>query len=404
MSEPNHPSDADCNRREFLGNSARNAVAVGVIGLGMTTQGGGEVRVGVIGLGQQGRDLASRVCRIPGVSITAVCDVDVRAIAKTMEELRSHQSTAPVVVAAHEALLERNDVDAVIVATPDHWHADMVVSACRAGKDVYVEQPASHTIEELDAMQSAIDEHRRIVQTALPQRSGAHYRSAVEQIQSGTIGAVHLVKAWSTHKRSSIGRYAPSSVPMGVDYDRWLGAATNRPFQANRFHRHWPHFWDYGSGELGLWGVQLLDVARWGLELELPQQVTAIGGQRHFQDDRETPDTMTVHYQYPNVDVIWEHRQWTHHGIENRATATAFYGDRGTLVIDRSGWKIYDHDQQLFADASEIKTAHLQNWIDCCRTRIEPSASLKRVCSSVAMCHLGNLAFREGRAMIPGEK
>jgi len=355
------------------------------------------IQVGVVGLGQQGRELALELVKIPGVRISALCDVDVQALAGAQHEIEDATGTRPALITEHEKLMSREDVDAVIVATPDHWHARMSIEALQAGKDLYLEQPVAHSILEGQAILKVAAQTKRIVQTGLPQRSGAHFQSAVDLIHSGEIGRVHLAKAWAVHRRRSIGKAAVAPVPMGVDYDRWLGPAASRHFQPNRFHQNWPWFWDYGSGELGLWGVQLLDVVRWGLNLDVPVRVAAGGGRRGFHDDRETPDTLTVQFEFPEVDVVWEHRQWSSRGIEGRTAAVAFYGEQGTLIVDRSGWKVYDGREGLYANASEIRQAHMQNWIDSIRTRQAPSASLETGTRSMLMCHLGNISYRLGR-------
>lgn len=394
-------SQSALNRRVFLGSSARNAagMAAGVLGLGMSSRASGieAVRVGVIGLGQQGRELARQLTALPDVRITALCDVDAHALAAAQPELLDAAGTAPALFAEHEKVLDFADVDAVVVATPDHWHARITADACCAGKDVYLEQPVAHCLADGETILRIARETGRVVQTGLPQRSGAHFQSAVNLLRSGEIGRVHLARAWAVHRRRSIGRAAATRPPEGIDYQRWLGPAADRPFQSNRFHQNWPWFWEYGSGELGLWGVQLLDVVRWGLDLDLPTRISASGGGRSFHDDRETPDTLLVQYEFPQVDVVWEHRQWSSRGIEGRTAAAAFYGDRGTLIVDRSGWKVYDGREGLFADASNFKQAHLRNWIDCVRTRQTPSADLGVGQKSMTLCHLGNIAFRLGR-------
>jgi predicted dehydrogenase len=237
----------------------------------------------------------------------------------------------------------------------------------------------------------------RVVQSGLQQRSGKHFQTAVEFVKSGRLGAVHLAKAWTVHRRKPIGRKRDAVAPEGVNYDLWLGPAPLRPFNANRFHYNWHWFWDYGTGELGNWGCHMLDVARWGLGVELPSRVSAVGGRFHFNDDQETPDTLMVQYAYPEATIIWEHRLWSTHGVEGRSAAAAFYGDAGTLVVDRGGWKVYDLNETIASDTSEQSIAHLRNFIDCIKTRSRPAADIETGHISSALCHLGNIAYRVGR-------
>lgn len=391
---------ASCSRREFLGNSARNAagVAAGMLSLGMARSPNDALHVGVIGLGVRGRELARDLSSLPQVRISAVCDVDPRSLAAVVAELSETPGGAPAAVAEHERLLERRDLDAVVIATPDHWHRPLAEEFLKAGKDLYLEQPVGLTLADGAAVQSAAREAGRIVQTGLPQRSGAHFQSAVRALRGGEIGRVLLAKAWAVHRRRQLPA-AGATLPPGVDYSRWLGPAAPQEFSLARFHQSWPWHWDYGSGELGWWGVQLLDVVRWGLDLDLPTRIVATGGNRSFTDGRQTPDTLCVQFEFPELSVHWEHRQWSSHGIEGRTAAAAFYGERGTLIIDRSGWKVYDGREGLFADASEIRVSHLRNWVDCLRSRQTPAADIEIGQRSMALCHLGNAAYRLGREL-----
>ncbi len=389
-------TELNCNRREFLENSARNAagLAAGAMSLGAARSPNERLQVGIIGLGSQGMDLAAAVAHSKLAEVTAICDVDARVLAMAQHEIESQQTSKPVIITQHEQLVTRENLDAVLVATPDHWHARMGVDVLLAGKDLFLETPVAHTIQQGEWICQMADNTEQIVQVGLPQRSGLHFQSAVKLIRSGFLGKVHLAKAWAMHRRKSIGLCAETRPPLGVDYKRWLGPAPDMPFQPNRFHQHWPWFWDYGSGELGLWGVQHLDVVRWALDLDLPRKVIATGGKRSFHDDRETPDTLTVHYDYEDVEVIWEHRQWSNRGIEGRSSGAAFYGDLGTLVVDRSGWKVYDHHEERHANASEIKQSQVTNFLESVRTRTPPVATLNDGQNSSILCHLGNIASR----------
>ena len=248
-------------------------------------------------------------------------------------------------------------------------------------------------------MVAAARKHGRVVQVGLQQRSGSHFQSAVEFVQSGNLGRVHLAKAWTVHRRKSIGRAKDSAPPEGVDYDLWLGPAPERAFNANRFHYNWRWFWDYGSGELGNWGVHMLDIARWGLGVGVPVRVSASGGKFYFNDDQETPDTLLVNFGYGDKTITWEHRLWTAHPPEGRNAAAAFFGDQGTLVVDRGGWKVYDVKEPVTSDTSEQARAHLANFLDCIKTRRRPVCDIEAGHQSTLMCHLGNIAVRLGREL-----
>lgn len=397
--------DPPLNRREFLGSSARNAagMAAGVVSWAGVAAAGTDVsnrvRVGVVGVRNQGKVLATGLAALPEVEVAALCDVDETLFALASRAVEGIQGKAPRCERDFRRLLDDSALDAVVIATPDHWHAPLTILACQAGKDVYVEKPVSHAMSEGQSMLAAARDHQRIVQCGLQQRSGSHFQSAIEFVRSGQLGAVYLAKAWTVNQRKSIGNRKDAPVPGGIDYDLWLGPAPRRTFNPNRFHYNWRWFWDYGAGELGNWGVHLLDVARWGLQVEYPTQVSASGGNYFFRDDQETPDTLHVSYSYPGLTMTWEHRLWSPHGQEGRSAAVAFYGDKGTLIVDRGGWKVYGQRDSVASEPGEILQPHLQNFVDSIRSRQQPACNLETGVVSSALCHLGNLAYRSGQTL-----
>lgn len=392
----------EINRRQFLGSSAKNAagMAAGMVGLAGSVSKASpneRVSVGVIGVRSQGKLLGTALAGLPHADVTVVCDVDETLLPAASRAISDVQGRSPRGETDFRRILDDGSVDAAVIATPDHWHAPMMLMACQAGKDVYVETPVSHAIAEGSRMIQEARTSHRVIQTGLQQRSGRHFQSAVEFIRAGKLGPVKLVKAWTMHRRRSIGFKSDTQTPASVDYDMWLGPAAQRPFNPNRFHFNWHWFWDYGSGELGNWGVHMLDVARWGLDVGLPHRVSAAGGNYHFHDDQQTPDTLIVNFAYPDATIVWEHRQWSNHALEGRSAGVAFYGEAGTLVVDRSGWKVYDRKESLTANSSEQLVPHLRNFIDCVKTRTRPAADIETGHLSSALCHLGNVAYRLGR-------
>ena len=401
----------EVNRRRFLENSARNAagVAAGLVTLGnsasASTAASERLRIGVVGVRSQGLELASLAAAMPDVEIATLCDVDQSVLQRAASRLSEVLPSPPRCESDFRRVLDDPSIDAVVIATPDHWHAAMAIEACRAEKDVYVETPVAHTIDEGARVLQSARETGRIVQCGLQQRSGEHFRAAVDLVRGGEIGTVQFARAWVSHRRKPIGFKSDGQPPSDLDYDAWLGPAPGRGYQPNRCHHNWQWFWDYGSGELGVWGVHLLDVARWGLGVELPTRVSANGGKHYLQDDRETPDTLSVQFCYPMAGIVWEHRQWTSHGIEGRSAAVAFYGDRGTLIVDRGGWKIYGRRDNLTSDATELQPAHLRDFVDAVKTRSTPTADIEIGHVSSTLCHLGNIAYRLNREIVfdPGK-
>lgn len=398
--------DPPINRRGFLGASAANAAgmaAAGVVGwtgAAIAKSASSErLAVGVVGIRSQGKVLAEALAGLADVDVTMLCDVDEGLLPQAARGIETLQGHSPRMATDFRRLLDDPALDAVVIATPDHWHAPMTILACQAGKDVYVEKPVSHSLAEGPAMIAAAQHARRVVAAGLQQRSGEHFQSAIEYIASGKLGSVHLAKAWTVHQRKSIGFKKNTPPPAGVDYDLWLGPAAARPFNPNRFHYNWHWFWDYGTGELGNWGAHLLDVARWGLGVDFPTQVSAAGGKHHFHDDQETPDTLLVNYTFPGKTITWEHRLWSAHGLEGRSAAVAFCGDRGTLIVDRGGWKVYGQKESVAAGPSDLLEPHLRNFVDCVKTRGVPACSLETGHISSALCHLGNISYRIGRSI-----
>ena len=352
------------------------------------------VRVGVIGVRSQGKRIAAALARMADVEVPVLCDVDDGIAAGAARHVGEIQPTTPRTVDDFRRLLDDSSLDAVAIATPDHWHAVMTIAACRAGLDAFVETPLAHDLVEGERILKVARDERRVVHGALPQRDASHFRSAIELVRGGAIGKVRLARAWTVHSRKSIGRRSESPVPAGVNYDLWLGPATQRPFHPNRFHHNWRWFWDYGCGELGSSGVPMLDVARWGLGVELPQRVTSTGGTLYFDDDQQTPDTQTVHYDFGDRMIVWEHRQWSHRTIEGRSTAAAFYGDAGTLIVDRGGWKVYDSPEQAAGQPLDDGDQHLRRFVEAVRTRDAATVRLEEAHRTTALCHLGNIAHR----------
>lgn len=399
---PSRRPAGEFSRREFLGSSAKNAagVAAGMVGLSTAVALGAPVEriaVGLIGARTQGRRLATALAALPDVDLPVVCDVDPGVASDLCREVAEGGRPAPRTAHDFRRLLDDPTLDAVVIAVPDHWHAAMALLALQAGKDVFVETPLAHDVVSGERIVAAARRTGRVVRTGMPQRAAEHFRSAVEQVRSGRLGKVRLARAWTTNSRKPLGTHRTVAAPAGVDYELWLGPAPRRPFQPNRFHHNWRWFWDYGSGELGQWGVPMLDVARWGLGLDLPRRVSAAGGRFYFDDEGETPDTLSVQFDYGRATIVWEHRQWSPHMIEGRSTGAAFYGDAGTLVVDRGGWKIYGGRESAGVEPTDKGDLHVANFVAAVRTRDASLEDLIDAHVSTALCHYGNVAYRLGR-------
>jgi predicted dehydrogenase len=386
------------DRRKFLG-----AAAAGLVVLpgrsGRAAAPSERVRVAVIGLRNRGLDHARAFAANPNAEVAAVCDIDDAMFPKAIDSVQKAGAKPPRTEKDFRRLLDDKSIDAITIATPDHWHALMSVLGCQAGKDVYVEKPASHNMVEGRRMVEAARKYQRVVQLGTQRRSTEHIQQAVALVRGGEIGKVGMARAWIHQSRENIGHGKPGDVPPGVDYAMWQGPAPDRPFYPNRFHYNWHWFWHWGTGELGNNGVHGVDVARWGLGADAPVAVSSGGGKFVFDDDQEVPDTQTVTWEFPNACLTWEHRMWSRHGIEGSRVGVAFDGDKGTLILDERGWRIEQGKEARGNRTNDGQAKHVQNFVDCVKSREKPNADIEIGHLSTRLCHLGNIAFRTGKKL-----
>jgi predicted dehydrogenase len=370
-------------------------VALAMIGIGSTVPGS---------VGGRGRQLIPPFAGFKDVDITHLCDIDDGFLPVGQKLLTARQRPEARVEKDLRRVFQDKSVDAVVVALPDHWHGLATIWACQAGKHVYVEKPASHNLSEGRRMVETARKYHRVVQLGTQGRSSASLARAAELVRSGKLGKIPSARAWMGGSRPNIGKEPDAVVPAGVDYNLWLGPAPVRPFNTNRFHYRWHWMWDYGTGELGNNGIHALDRLRWILNLDAPTRVVASGGKYFYDDDQETPDTMTVTYEFPTCSVTWEHRVWS----KSSGSGAEIYGENGTLVFDRQGWHV---DKGIeAADKGDPSgqaiegSIHQRNFIDCIKnssesTESRPNADIEEGHKSTRLCHLGNIAFRTGRAI-----
>jgi predicted dehydrogenase len=391
-----HPID----RRSFLKNSAASVAVLSAAAYsGAGDKPGEKIVLAVAGVRSRGKDLIRGFSAFDDVEIAYICDPDNNVVSGALAELKKRQSKEPKVEKDFRHALEDKNVTALVVAAPDHWHAPATIWACQAGKHVYVEKPCSHNLREGRLMVDAARKHDRIVQMGVQRRSASHSHSAAEFVHSGKLGKVPFVRTWITGNRPTIGKKADSPVPESVDYDLWLGAAPERPFNANRFHYNWHWNWDYGTGELGNNGIHALDLARLVVPgLDDPLRITAGGGKYFYDDDQQTPDTLLATFDFANTCVSWEHRIWAKTGIEGEAFGVIVYGEKGTLVFDKKGWHVTD-GAEASDKAGEDQKPHLRNFLDCIKSGKRPNADIEQGHLSTRLCHLGNIAYRTGRAL-----
>jgi predicted dehydrogenase len=295
----------------------------------------GKVRVALIGSGGMGRGDLECFFGNPEVTCPVICDIDDAMLAKGLEVCAKHERPRPETTRDFRRVIERADVDAVIVATPDHWHALPTVMACQAGKDVYVEKPLALTIDEGRAMVEAAKRHNRVVQMGSQWRSATHIQEAAALVKSGQLGAVSMVRGWAwLDWQPAIGRPANGEPPVGADYDMWLGPAPKRPFNPNRFHYNFRWFWDYAGGLMTDWGVHLINMMLMGMGTDYPKTVCSSGGTYLQNDMRETPDTQIALYEFPNYMLVWEHKSGMGIGLNSRPWGVSWSGTESTIFLN----------------------------------------------------------------------
>jgi predicted dehydrogenase len=387
------------NRRRFLQTSAAGVATLSALNAaGAADRPNEKIVLAFMGVRGRGKELIRGFATFPDVEIAYVCDPDVNVIAAALKEAERKQKKTPKVEKDVRRVLEAKEVTALVIAAPDHWHALATIWACQAEKHVYVEKPAAHNLVEGRRMIEAARRHDRIVQLGTQRRSAAQFASAAELICSVKLGKVPFARTWIAGHRKSIDHQPDGPAPAGVDYDLWLGPAPARPFNPNRFHYNWHWNWDYGTGEIGNNGIHALDMVRFLLDLEAPLRVTSGGGKLFYDDDQQTPDTLVTTFDFPHTCVIWEHRIWSKTGFESEPFGMVLYGERGTLVFDRKGWQVRD-GIEASDKAVDTDRPHLRNFLDCVREHKRPNADIEEGHKSTRLCHLGNIAFRTGRAL-----
>jgi predicted dehydrogenase len=368
-----------------------------------------KIRIGAIGINGMGwSDLNAMLKANPDTICTAICDVDSNVLTKRSADLEKNFSMKPAAYADYRKLLDDKNIDAVIIGTPDHWHCLQMVEACQAGKHVYVEKPIANSIEECTVMVAAQQKYNRAVQVGQWQRSNAHFKSALEFLQSGKLGKIRMVKTWAYQGwMKNIPIKADAAVPAGVDYTKWLGPAQMRNFNPNRFHFNFRWFWDYAGGLMTDWGVHLVDYALLGMNAKDPISVMASGGKMAYPDDAaETPDTLATVYDFGEFIMLWEHAQAINNGNYGKDHGIAYIGNNGTLVLDRGGWKVITEGKNM-ETVEEVKKSddglanHTRNFIEAVKSGnySQLAAPIQAGATVAQVCQMGNIAYKTGKKL-----
>jgi predicted dehydrogenase len=371
-----------------------------------------QLNIGAIGINGMGWSNVQAALKVPGVNLVAVCDIDQSVIDKRLKELSAKNIDASKikVYRDYRKLLEQKDVDAVIIGTPDHWHALIMIHACEAGKDVYVEKPVGNSIIECRTMVAAQQRYNKVVQGGQWQRSQQHFKDAVDFVQSGQLGNIRTVKVWCYQgwmRPQPV--VADSAPPPGVDYKQWLGPASTRPFNASRFHFHFRWFWDYAGGLMTDWGVHLLDYALLGMKAGVPKTIDGMGGKFAYPElYEETPDTLTTMYEFDGFNLVWDSAMGIDNGSYGKDHGIAYIGNNGTLVLNRGGWEVIEERQSKNKISKPFEKSsdngldkHWQNFVSVVKSRKTEDlhCSIQAGAHVATVAQMGNISFRSGQKL-----
>ncbi len=382
------------HRRDFF-KSAATAAFTTQIFTGNMRGANDRISAAFIGMGKMGRSNLQSAMRQENLAVSAVCDVFDRNLDMALAITKGQAKG----VRDFREILADKSIDVVCISTPDHWHAYMTVEACKAGKDVYVEKPIC----------VAVDEGPKMVQAGTMQRSAVHFAKAIEIVRSGQLGKVTFVRTWNYGhvEPEGLGNPPDAEPPSTLNWDMWLGPAPKHAFNANRFgvdpadkyFSSFRWFWDYAGGMMTDWGVHWLDIVQWAFNEQVPESVSAYGGKFYLQDNRDTPDTLQVTYEYPGFIAVYENRENNGQSMFEKGGGILFHGDKGTLFVDRRGYQVIPEKGSTL-EASETKSAgsgyreHWANFLECVRTREQPTSDIEKCQHSTTTCLLGNVALR----------
>jgi predicted dehydrogenase len=398
-------------RRTFL-----QASALSAIGASRVFGANDRINVAIVGVGGRGRDHIKEYAKQPDAHIYALCDVDQANLERATALVQQLTGAMPKTYGNMQDVFADKEVHAVSMPLPNHWHALAAVWACQAGKDVYVEKPACHDPYEGRQMVAAARKYSRMMQVGSQGRSIAHKIRAVQMLRDGVIGDLYMARGLCFKRRKSIGHTPTEPVPPGVDWDKFLGPAPMIPFSKNRFLYNWHWFWDTGNGDIGNQGVHEMDIARWGLGVDLPTSVVASGGKYAYDDDQQTPNTLLARFDYGGKELVFEVRglqtgkEADLSKTDSNCIGNLFYGSEGWMALDAEGYRIYKGEpegqlvqQAKFEEPEQTDTGpHMANFLAAVRSRkhqdLHADIEIGRI--SADLCHLANISYRRGGQLL----
>ncbi len=373
------------------------------------------INLAVVGVKNRGKALAVNFARRNDCEVVTICDVDTRAMDSCIEAVKKVQTLVPKGQKDFRDSLGDKNVDAVVIALPDHWHTPAAIMAMKAGKHVYLEKPVSHNPREGELLVEATAKYKKVVQIGNQRRTWPNVIKAIEEVQAGAIGNVHFGKMWYANNRPSIGIGKIVPVPEWLDWDLWQGPAPRVPYKDNYVHYNWHWFWHWGTAESGGNGVHMVDLLTWGLNLKYPKKISSMGGRFCFKDDWETPDTQLINYEYDDVILSFEGLSANGKKIENSSVGVIFYGDKGSLFISGGNdYKIFDKKNKVIKDvqsdivfeqgntaspSQQLDSIHFQNFFDAILKGTPLACTSELGHQSTCLMQLGNIALRTGHIL-----
>jgi len=374
-----------------------------------------KIRVSVMGVNSRGNALARNFARQDNCDVVHICDVDSRAVQKCIDGLDEIQTFRAKGFRDFRKSLESKDIDALVIAAPDHWHAPATLLAVQAGKHVYVEKPCSHSPEEGEILVKAAAKYGKAIQMGNQRRSYPNVITAVQELQNGIIGRAYFGKGWYANNRGPIGIGKEAPVPEWLDWDLWQGPAPGKDYKDNIVHYNWHWFWHWGTGEALNNGTHMVDLLRWGLGVDYPFRVSSNGGRYRYKDDWETPDTQVISMDFKEeVTMTWEGRSCNGKPIEGTWAGAIFYGEEGSMLIDGNSYTIYDLKNNIVKEVkNEIKvdplnvadpgadldSLHIRNFFKGILNESKLNADIESGHKSTLLVQLGNIAQRVGRSI-----
>ena len=375
------------------------------------------INAAVIGVNSRGKALAQNFAKQPNCQVTRICDVDSRALSKCIAAVDEITGQKPAGDKDLRKTFEHKDVDAVVIAMPDHWHAPAALLAMKAGKHVYLEKPCSHTPAEGEMLVEAAKQYKRVVQMGNQRRSWPNIVEAINEIKAGTIGNVYFGKSWYTNNRPSIGTGKETAVPEWLDWELWQGPAPRTAYKDNFLHYNWHWVWRWGTGEALNNGTHMVDLLRWGMDLDFPTAVTSTGGRYYYKDDWEAPDTQVINLDFGGKkSMMWEGHCCNPFRIEGEVVGLLFYGEKANLLIGGGNeYKILDHKNQVIKHvtskiqidprnkmnpAQQLDALHIQNFFDGITKGTPLHADILSGHKSTLLVQLGNIAQRSSERLL----